>query len=171
MWVEVLVHPFVVSLGAFLLGWMLAAISQRISKKIKSSDRDPRDGRIRALEAELNNFRKDVESLKADLARRDEELAEVIPGIASRDTAIAQQQATIDQLRLDLTSSVRKTRELRAELADRATENVHAEAKIREVETELSIVQASTDMISTGVLNYIGDDDDTLANESRVCVY
>ena len=47
-----------------------------------------------------------------------------------------------------------KTRELRAELADRATENVHAEAKIREVETELSVVQASSDLIATGVLDY-----------------
>ena len=41
-----------------------------------------------------------------------------------------------------------------AELAERATENVHAEAKIREVETELSVAQASTDMIATGVLDY-----------------
>ena len=47
-----------------------------------------------------------------------------------------------------------KTRELRAELAERATANVHAEAKIREVETELSVAQASTDMIATGVLDY-----------------
>ena len=31
---------------------------------------------------------------------------------------------------------------------------MHAEAKIREVETELSVAQASTDMIATGVLDY-----------------
>ena len=31
---------------------------------------------------------------------------------------------------------------------------MHAEAKIREVETELSIAQASTDLIATGVLDY-----------------
>ena len=47
-----------------------------------------------------------------------------------------------------------KTRELRAELSDRATENVKSEVKLREVETELSIAQASTDMIATGVLDY-----------------
>ena len=60
----------------------------------------------------------------------------------------------IEELKKDLTDSVKKTRELRAELADRATQNVHAEAKIREVETELSVAQASTDMIATGVLDY-----------------
>ena len=54
----------------------------------------------------------------------------------------------------DLKDSVLKTRELRGELAQRATENVHAEAKIREVETELSVAQASTDLIATGVLDY-----------------
>ena len=31
---------------------------------------------------------------------------------------------------------------------------MHAEAKIREVETELSVAQASTDLIATGVLDY-----------------
>ena len=53
-----------------------------------------------------------------------------------------------------------KTRELRGELADRATENVHAEAKIREVETELSVAQASTDLIATGVLDYSPEEEE-----------
>ena len=33
-------------------------------------------------------------------------------------------------------------------------ENRHAETKIREIETELSVAQASTDMIATGILDY-----------------
>ena len=60
----------------------------------------------------------------------------------------------IEKIQSDLKYSVIKTRELRAELAERATENVHAEAKIREVETELSVAHASTDMIATGILDY-----------------
>ncbi len=47
-----------------------------------------------------------------------------------------------------------KTRELRSELSDRAQENVRSEVKLREVETELSVAQASTDLIATGVLDY-----------------
>ena len=43
---------------------------------------------------------------------------------------------------------------MRAELSYRATENVKSEVKLREVETELSVAQASTDMIATGVLDY-----------------
>ena len=37
---------------------------------------------------------------------------------------------------------------------ERATENVRSEVKLREVETELSVAQASTDLIATGVLDY-----------------
>ena len=60
----------------------------------------------------------------------------------------------MEKMSVDLKDSVLKTRELRSDLAERATENVHAEAKIREVETELSVAQAATDMIATGVLDY-----------------
>ncbi len=43
---------------------------------------------------------------------------------------------------------------MRAELSERATENLKSEVKLREVETELEVAQASTDMIATGVLDY-----------------
>ena len=49
---------------------------------------------------------------------------------------------------------MKKTRELRAELSDRAAESVKSEVKLREVETELSVAQASTDLLATGVLDY-----------------
>jgi hypothetical protein len=55
-------------------------------------------------------------------------------------------------------------------LSDRATENLRSEVKLREVETELSVAQASTDMIATGVLDYSvppGEEDE---NEPKVQV-
>ena len=54
----------------------------------------------------------------------------------------------------DLKDSVLKTRELRSELSDRATQNIKSEVKLREIETELDVAQASTDLIATGVLDY-----------------
>jgi hypothetical protein len=57
-------------------------------------------------------------------------------------------------MQASLKDSILKTHDLHGELTERATENVHAEAKIREVETELSVAQASTDLIATGVLDY-----------------
>ena len=41
-----------------------------------------------------------------------------------------------------------------AELSDRAAESVKSEVRLREVQTELSVAQASTDLLATGVLDY-----------------
>jgi hypothetical protein len=44
---------------------------------------------------------------------------------------------------------------------------VRAEVKQRELETELSIAQASTDLIATGVLDYSFNDDEEDATSGR----
>ncbi len=147
------------TVSAFLLGLILATVVARQIARRKALMRDPRDIRIRSLEAEWRVARADADTFKEEAERLESELKDLEPSLEQRDRVITEQQATISQLRSDLTSSVKKTRQLRAELAERATENVYAEAKLREVETELSIVQASTDLISTGVLNYDYDDE------------
>jgi chromosome segregation ATPase len=140
--------------GAFLLGGLLSAIVSGISARRRATRRDPRDDRIRALEAELRVAQGDTGKSRNELERLEEELKETTMGLVRRDNVITEQQSKIEKIQSDLKYSVIKTRELRAELAERATENVHAEAKIREVETELSVAQASTDMIATGILDY-----------------
>lgn len=140
--------------AAFLVGWIVAAILARIGANLRSKQRDPRDDRIRALEAEARIARSDAEKLTAQDERNQKDLAEANDGIEKRDNVIAHQQERLETLTRDLKASVRKTRELRAELSERATENIRSEAKIREVETELEVAQASTDMLATGVLDY-----------------
>jgi chromosome segregation ATPase len=166
MLAELTQYPLVTAGAAFLLGWIVASISTRLLDRKKALQRDPRDIRIRSLEAEGRVAQAEIDKLKSEMERLESESKELVPGIEQRDNVITELQAKIDQLRLDLKASVKKTRELRAELTERATENMQAEAKIREVETELSIVQASTDLISTGVLEYTygdeqEDEDDT----------
>ena len=140
--------------GAFLLGWLLSSIKSSMGERYRAKKRDPRDDRIRELEAELRIAQGESEKSMTDLERLEEELKETTVGIERRDNVISEQQSKLERIQVDLKESVLKTRELRAELTDRATENVHAEAKIREVETELSVAQASTDLIATGVLDY-----------------
>ncbi len=142
------------SAGAFLLGWLLSSISSGINARYRAPKRDPRDDRIRELEAELRIASSDSGKSISELERLEDELKETTVGIERRDSVITDQQSKIERMQSDLKDSVLKTRELRGELAERATENVHAEAKIREVETELSVAQASTDLIATGVLDY-----------------
>ncbi len=140
--------------GAFLLGWVLAAISGNLGARYRAKKRDPRDDRIRELEAELRIAQSEGSDSRTNLEKLEDELKETTIGLERRDNVITQQQSKLEKVSTDLKDSVLKTRELRSELADRATASVHAEAKIREVETELSVAQASTDMIATGVLDY-----------------
>lgn len=142
------------TLGAFLVGWMLSAINSRLGSKYNVKKRDPRDDRIRSLEAELRVAQTEAEKTKTSAEKLEDELKETTVGLERRDFVITEQQSKLEKVSTDLKDSVLKTRELRNELADRATESVHAEAKIREVETELSVAQASTDLIATGVLDY-----------------
>ena len=141
-------------IAAFLLGWLLASVSASLSARHKAKKRDPRDEKILSLEAELRVARTDVAHLKSDADGQEKSLQETTADVQRRDTVISEQQTVIDRLDYDLKESVKKTRELRAEVADRATQNVHAEARIREVETELSIAKASVDLMATGVLDF-----------------
>jgi chromosome segregation ATPase len=148
------------AVGAFLLGWILASISARISRRYTARKRDPRDDRIRSLEAEHRVSQVSTEDLRNKIESSSKELQAARDETAKRDGIIRNQQVEIEKLTSDLRDSVRKTRELREELRDRATENLRSEAKQRELETELSIAQASTDLIATGVLDYSFSDEE-----------
>lgn len=146
--------------GAFLLGWAVAKISSYLGRKFTADHRDPRDDRIRSLSADVRVAQSMAEKTKSQLEEKDKELTETQKIIKVRDDVIEGQEGIIRRLKSDLKESVLKTRELRAELTERATENVRSEVKLREVETELSVAQASTDMLATGMLDYSDTDED-----------
>jgi chromosome segregation ATPase len=140
--------------GAFLLGWLVAKISAALAGRIQARKRDPRDDRIRNLEAELRIAQSDSGKAKEKGEEQEKTIEEEKDRSSRRDIIISDLQEKITKLKSDLKDSVVKTRELRHELSHRAEENVRSEVKLREVETELSVAQASTDLIATGVLDY-----------------
>jgi hypothetical protein len=140
--------------GAFLLGWILSAFYSRMTANFRANKRDPRDDRIRSLEAEARVAQSEAETMSEKDELQQKELTAANEGIEKRDNVISHQQGRLEELTSDLKASVLKTRELRTDLSERATENIRSEIKIREVETELEVAQASTDMIATGVLDY-----------------
>lgn len=174
MFFEVPQNLILMTVGAFLLGWLLSSISSSFGSKVKTRKRDPRDDRIRSLEAELRIAQSDAESSGQKVESLQKELEEISEDVEKRDNVITHQQSRMEETTRDLKESVLKTRELRAELSDRATENLKSEVKLREVETELEVAQASTDMIATGVLDYSSapvevasdNDDEDLLDES-----
>ena len=166
MFVELPQNLILMTVGAFLLGWVLASISSRMGSRTRASKRDPRDDRIRSLEAELRIAQSELAQVRQSAGQFEKDLEAANEQIEKRDKVITHQQRYVEELKKDLKDSVLKTRELRTELSQRAEESVRSEAKLREVETELSVAQASTDMIATGVLDYSlapdAEEDDTL---------
>ena len=154
MFVELPQNLILMTVGAFLIGWVLASISVRVGYRAKARKRDARDDRIRSLEAELRIAQSEAARSLQKAEELEQKLTEASETAQKRDKVIAHQQAHVEKLKSDLRDSVRKTRELRNELSYRAEETVRSEVKLREIETELSVVQASSDMIATGVLDY-----------------
>ena len=154
---EILIY---VAGGAFLLGWLVGKIAAYFGNRLIARTRDPRDDRIRSMTAELRIARTDSDKAKSALEEQSKTLKEEENTVAARDQIINEQIDLVAQLRSDLKDSVMKTRELRLELTDRAAENIKSEVRLRDVETELSVAQASTDMIATGVLDYTTTEDD-----------
>lgn len=136
------------------MGWFVGKIGAYFGNKIQARNRDPRDDRLRSMNAELRIAQTDAGKAKTELEEQSKSLTEEQGTVVTRDKLIVEQGDTIIRLKSDLKESVIKTRELRAELSDRATESVKSEVRLRDVETELSVAQASTEMITTGVLDY-----------------
>ena len=159
----------IMTIGAFVLGWLVAKVSAFFGNRFTSTPRDPRDDRIRSLEAELRVAKSEAEKRAERVDEIEKELADCARQLDDAGIHLRKQEEIIVTLRDDLRESVKKTRELRAELSDRAAENLKSEVKLREVETELSVAQASTDLLATGVLDYsVAPDDDSEDDGPRI---
>ncbi|MDX1406285.1 MAG: hypothetical protein R3192_17230 [Woeseiaceae bacterium] len=145
---------------SFALGWIVAKVAAYFGNKFQARTRDPRDQRILSLDAELRVAQGNVDKAKAKLEEETQALKELQNKVDERDKKIENLTDTVTNLKTDLKESVMKTRELREELQDRAAENIRAEVKLRDIETELSVARASTDLISTGVLDYTEDEEE-----------
>ena len=154
MFVDLSLNLIVYTVGAFVLGWILSAISSRTSNHKQGPSRRSNDHLIRSLEADQRVAQTDSEKSKEKHEKLEDELKQATDDLGKRNEVILHQQKQLDTFKHDLKVSVRKTRELRSELTDRASENIRSEVKLREVETELEIAQVSADMIATGVLDY-----------------
>jgi len=154
MFIEFPQDPMLIAGVALLLGWIMARISAALGRRFKAGKRDPRDDRIRSMDAELRIAHGEVNKLKNALEEQEKQVAKVQKFVENRDEEALKRTGVIEKLTSDLKESVQKTRELRTELTDRATENIKSEVKLRDIETELSVAQASSDMISTGILDY-----------------
>ena len=140
--------------GAFLMGWLVSKSALFRRRRSSDSKRDPRNDRIRSLEADHRVAEIELQRSTELVRALKEELVETRKTAAGHKQSMDEQIQKITRLRKDLKGSVKTTRSLRTELTDRATESVKSQVKLRDVEIELDVSRASTDMIATGVLDY-----------------
>ena len=140
--------------GLVLFFWLMAAIVSGLNARQRATGHGFQNERIRALEAQLRVAQGQTGTSRSEVVRLEEELRETKIRLVRRDKVITEQQSKIKKIQSDLKYSIFKTRELRRELAEKATEIVYTEAKVRAVEFELAVAHASTGMIDKGVLDY-----------------
>ena len=98
--------------GAFLLGWLLSALHSHMTASFRANKRDPRDDRIRSLQAEARVALSDAETMTETNVFQQEEISKANEGIEKRDNVISHQQGRLEEMTTDLKASVLKTREL-----------------------------------------------------------
>jgi len=146
-------------IAAFVAGWVAAKLGAFLGRRFFGGKRDPREDRIRSLEAELRVAKSTISRAEAATEEINKELAASQSTVDEYASTINDQTAEIERLSLDLRGAVKKMNELREELASRAEENLHATVKLHQVETELSVARAGSELISSSELEYDKDDD------------
>ena len=81
MFVELPNELIFIAAGAFLLGWILATISNSLSARVRTKKRDARDDRIRELEAELRIARAESDTSKTNFEKIEIDLKETAVGL------------------------------------------------------------------------------------------
>ena len=124
--------------AAFVLGWLVAKFGAFLSARLKSTTRDPRDDRIRSLEAENRIAVTDSGKAKDELDELKKELKELQATLEEKDSSLETAAQKVLQLRTDLKGSVKKTRELRSDLSERACPKIFAWVQLRSAHSSIT---------------------------------
>lgn len=152
---NLLQSPMVLGVSAFMAGWVIAYLSRILGGDFAGNrEADAKQGRassehrIRALAADLRVVQKAVEeaedertTAKAELGKMNEESAILRKTLERRDAQLAEAKKSISEECL-------KTIELRRELTGRAEETIRANVQIKNIETELDVIQAGSDVVA-----------------------
>ncbi|MBM4195866.1 MAG: hypothetical protein FJ197_02025 [Gammaproteobacteria bacterium] len=125
--------------------WVLGRFGKGFSRSGRSAAAT--DQRIRGLEAELRVVQRKASEVELVLEHERETLESLRRDLSAANSGIGQRDDEIDRLRGHLTEECGKTQSLRQELADRAEETIRASVRVKDAETELSVVRAGSDAV------------------------
>jgi chromosome segregation ATPase len=137
------------------LGLVVGALLMRMLTKPVDKmpvSEDPRNHQIRGMKADLRTTRRQLVDIEEALEEKTGEFDTAVETMQGLRATIGELEEELARLKGDLKGSVSKTRELRTELQDRATETIREQVRAEEAETELDVARAG----SEAVLSEIG---------------
>ena len=130
----------------FVVGALLMRTITSPKEKVGVSE-DPRNHRIREMEAGLRTAQRQFADIGQALEEKTAELNTAVETLQGLRATITEREEELAKLTGDLKGSVTKTRELRIELQDRATETIREQVRAVEAETELDIARAGSEAV------------------------
>jgi len=131
---------------SFLVGALLMRAIAKPRQK-ESASEDPRNHQIREMEADLRTIRRQSAECELALDTKTEEFDTAVTTMQELRATLAESEEELGKMKSELKGSVSKTRELRIELQDRATETIHEQVRARDAETELEVARAGSEAV------------------------
>ena len=155
----------IAAVAGVVVGRLVGALAGGSSDRRTAQD----ERRVRAQDAELRVAQKTVEQQRAELDRLGEELRLVRLELATQREESASRDERLTRLKADLQNEFAKTARLRQELSERAEETVRGQARLRDLQNELGVARAGSDVILEQVarLEQERDDLNTLVRTLR----
>ena len=121
---------------------------------------DRRDSHIRQIEADLRVTQAKLKEATDKLESSQEEYDEYANTVYDLEAVLAERDQEVEELRQEVKKSIGKTKELRVELQERATETIREHARANEIETELEVVKAGSDLLDSELTKMREEEDD-----------
>jgi chromosome segregation ATPase len=135
------------------------------------STEDPRNHLIRELEADLRLAQRRVEELTEQLDTKTQDFDQSIETVCDLSELLKSRDGQIDSLRVDVKGAVAKTRDLRHELTERATETIREHVRAEAAQTELAVARAGSEAMASEfnrVMECAGRDDECEDDEAEM---
>ncbi len=136
--------PLAVGVVAFVFGLVLAKIVGLLRRRGAAVEPPTEHRQIRSLQASLRLAQKKADEMAAQFESTCVDFNALKEAHEELESAFAAREATLAEAEKAVRDETTKVQELRRELAERAEAKIRAEAQVREIETELSVMEAGS---------------------------
>ncbi|MDH3977965.1 MAG: hypothetical protein OEU86_05565 [Gammaproteobacteria bacterium] len=141
--------PLWLGLVAFLIGWATSKFAAYVGTRSAKTDTPEHHQTIRELEAALRIARREAQEAEQKLESVSHEADTMQTSMTEIEQKLKSREDKLEKMRKAIKNETEKVTELRLELSGRAEETIRAEARARDVETRMSVMQAGADALSS----------------------